>query len=114
MIDTTVVGGETVKVEFLRTYFKNGVGGIISFADTDLSGQSYTPTGVVSFADRVVVASPQREIINTSATTATLSVEENTRYVYTQPLTALTIGAVENSLLESEIDFTVSRLLQLH
>jgi hypothetical protein len=106
MIDTTVVNGQTVKIEFLRTYYKNSVGTITGYKDSALDGTDYTVTGIVSFADRVVVASPQKEIVNTSATTVTVSVDENTRYVYTQPLTSLTIGAVEDSLLESELDFT--------
>lgn len=105
MIDTTIVGGETVKIEFLRTYYKNSSGSIIGYEDTDLVGQSYTPTGIVSFADRVVTMVSQKEIINTTDTTATITVEENTRYYYSQPLTSLTLTSVDTSTLESEIEF---------
>lgn len=46
-------------------------------------------------------------ITDTTSTTATIaSLAENVRYVYTQPLTSLTISAVPDSAQETEIQFT--------
>lgn len=78
-----------------------------SIEDTDVftildSGDSYANKKVLAGS----IATKQKLVTDTSSTTATVSVAENTRYVYTQPLTSLTVGSVADSLLESEIDFT--------
>ena len=52
------------------------------------------------------ISTKQRLVTDTTSTTTSVSVAENTRYVYTQPLTSLTLSSVADSLLESEIDFT--------
>lgn len=48
----------------------------------------------------------QNVITDTSSTTATLNMEANTRYVFTQPMTSLTVSSVADSNFESEIQFT--------
>lgn len=49
----------------------------------------------------------QAVVADTSSTSATItSVASNTRYTFSQPLTALTLTAVVDSNLESEIQFT--------
>lgn len=78
-----------------------------SVVDTDVftildSEDGYDNKKVVASS----ISTKQKVVTDTSNTTATVSVSENTRYVYTQPLTSLTISSVEDSLLESEIDFT--------
>ena len=44
--------------------------------------------------------------VTSGATTATLNVEPNTRYVFSNAVTKLTINSVVDSALESEIQFT--------
>ena len=52
-------------------------------------------------------ARAQLTVTDSTATTATIAnLAANTRYVFTQPLTSLTVGAVTDSVLESEIQFT--------
>ena len=52
-------------------------------------------------------AAVQSTVTNSTATTATIAnLAANTRYVFTQPLTSLTVGTVTDSALESEIQFT--------
>ena len=48
----------------------------------------------------------QQVITNTTSTVATISMAANTRYVFTKPLTSLTISSVEDSNFESEVQFT--------
>lgn len=46
-------------------------------------------------------------VTDTTSTTATIAeLAENVRYVYTQPLTSLTVSAVPDSAQETEIQFT--------
>lgn len=46
------------------------------------------------------------EVVNSSSTTATLTVAAGLRYVFNQPLTSLVVSKVENYAYESEIKFT--------
>jgi hypothetical protein len=46
------------------------------------------------------------EVVNSSSTTATLTVAAGLRYVFTKPLTSLVVSKVENYAYESEIVFT--------
>lgn len=51
----------------------------------------------------------QQIFTDTTSTEAVISnMEANTRYVFTQPLTSLTIEAVENSNFESEVQFSTA------
>lgn len=50
LIDTYDDGGTEVTVNFIRTYFKNGIGQITGYSDTLLDGTtSYTPQGTITF-----------------------------------------------------------------
>ena len=48
----------------------------------------------------------QKIITNSTSSVAHCDLAANTRYVYTKPLTYLAVFSVENSNLESEIQFT--------
>ena len=50
----------------------------------------------------------QSVITDSTSTTPSLNVASNTRYVFTSPLTSLTISAIIDSVLESEIQFQTS------
>lgn len=47
-----------------------------------------------------------KEIIDRTSTSATITVSAGCRYVFTQPLTSLTVSGVENYAFESELQFT--------
>lgn len=68
----------------------------------------YVVQGVGSFVSGgKVFVEAQTTFTDETSTTVTLDVmAANRRYVYTQPLTSLTVTAVEISTLESEIRFT--------
>jgi len=78
-----------------------------SIADNDVltildSADNLTPKKVLAGA----INPKQKTVTDTTSTTASVSIAENTVYIFNQPLTSLTISSVQNSLLESEIDFT--------
>lgn len=107
LVDYYYVNGILNTHEFLRTYVKNSLGETVRIYNTELDGTTlYTPQGNVGFPKCNCVCGPQKVVVNTTATTASLSVDANVRYEYNQPLTSLTITGVENSLQESELDFT--------
>lgn len=72
------------------------------------SGSVVVPVGVGSFmAGGNVYVEAQKKVTDTTSTSVTIPVvKANTRYEFTQPLTSLTIDAVLDSGLESDIVFT--------
>lgn len=62
-------------------------------------------SGVISLNNNAVT--PNRVTTqDTSSTTASINVSENTDYIFTQPLTSLTLGTIANSTYYSDIYFT--------
>ena len=75
---------------------------MISTAD----GNIVIPVGVGSFVAGGKVYVEAQKTVTDIATEVTRAVEDNTRYVYEYPLTALNITAVPQTNLESEVVFT--------
>jgi hypothetical protein len=69
----------------------------------------YVVQGVGSFvAGGKVFVEAQTTIVDDTSTEPVIDIlKANRRYVFTQPITSLFVGAVENSTLESDIEFTV-------
>lgn len=88
------------------------------FATTTLSDATTSSKGIVKIGtginvnDGVIslnnnVVTPNRVTTqDTSSTTASINVSENTDYIFTQPLTSLTLGTIANSTYHSDIYFT--------
>lgn len=98
-INTYVFGETSTNVQGLTQ--KN------SIADNDVltildSADNLAPKKVLAGA----INPKQKTVTDTTSTTASVSVTENTVYTFTQPLTSLTLSSVADSLLESELDFT--------
>ena len=78
--------------------------------DTNISNASTSTTGLLTSTDWNTFNSKQDSqsiVADTSSTSATISsVAANTRYTFSEALTALTLTAVVDSNLESEIQFT--------
>ena len=85
---------------------------ILDMADNELLAN--TPMMVVEQGGKSIAvplmfkggAVLQQVITDNTSTVATISMAANTRYVFTQPLTSLTISSVEDSNFESEVQFT--------
>lgn len=77
---------------------------------TNISNASTSTTGLLTSTDWNTFngkQEPQDVITYLTETSVTIAtVEANTRYEFTQPLTALTLTAVDDSNLESELQFT--------
>lgn len=70
--------------------------------------------GVGSFvAGGKVFVEAQTSFTDNTSTTATIDIAANRRYVFTQPLTSLTIQSVEDGALESEVQFATGSSIQV-
>lgn len=88
------------------------------FATTTLSDATTSSKGIVKIGTGINVSdgvislnnsavTPNRVVVqDTSSTAASINVSENTDYIFTQPLTSLTLGTIANSTYYSDIYFT--------
>lgn len=118
-----VTNGNILKYDSSQQKFKpvvNNLNGISDVVTTGVSdGKVLTYDGASAKWRAVTPANaPLQVVSDTTSTTATLDVAKNTLYVFTQPLTSLTINSIDsdyaNSNLESAIIFTASQDNILH
>lgn len=69
-------------------------------------GNIVVPVGVGSFVAGGKVYVEAQKTVSDHSTSASSAIDDNTRYVYTNPLTQLNISAIPQTNLESEVVFT--------
>lgn len=110
-------GDQVAIVDVGELWIFNGTSWLF-FATTTLSDATTSSKGVVQIGTGINVSNGVISLNNgvvtpsrvttqdTSSTTASINVSENTDYIFTQPLTSLTLGTIANSAYYSDIYFT--------
>lgn len=110
-------GDEVAIADVGELWIFNGTSWVF-FTTTTLSDATTSSKGVVQIGSGINVSSGVISLDNnvitpnrvttqdTSSTTASINVSENTDYIFTQPLTSLTLGTIANSTYYSDIYFT--------
>lgn len=121
VVDTTgrqPRNGDEVAIEDVGELWEFNGTEWVFFTNTTLKDASTTQKGVVQIGSGINVSSgiisldtsvvsPNRVVsTDTTSTTANINVASSTDYIFTQPLTSLTLGTIANSTYYSDIYFT--------